>query len=58
MEDKNIYDNFTYDWWKNLDKIILFLILSLIIFGIFFRIRKSGVVIASCSTTPTILAHI
>ena len=47
MENKNIYDNFTYDWWKNLDKIILFLILSLIIFGIFFSLVSTSLLASS-----------
>ena len=36
MESRNIYDNFIYDWWKNLDKTIFFLFILLIILGIFF----------------------
>ena len=30
MESKNFYENFIYDWWKNLDKIVFFLFISLI----------------------------
>tara|TARA_B100000242_G_scaffold285547_1_gene250130 strand:- start:271 stop:1389 length:1119 start_codon:yes stop_codon:yes gene_type:complete len=47
MENKNIYDNFIYDWWKNLDKVILFLFLSLIILGVFFSLVSTSLIASS-----------
>ena len=47
MENKNIYDNFIYDWWKNLDKVIFFLFLSLIVLGIFFSLVSTSLIASS-----------
>ena len=47
MENKNFYDNFIYDWWKNLDKIILSLFVTLIILGIFFSLVSTSLIASS-----------
>ena len=47
MENKNIYDNFIYDWWKNLDKVIFFLFISLIVLGIFFSLVSTSLIASS-----------
>ena len=47
MESRNLYDNFIYDWWKNLDKLIFFLFLSLIILGIFFSLVSTSLLASS-----------
>ena len=47
MESKNFYNNFVYDWWKNLDKVILLLFISLIIFGIFFSLVSTSLIASS-----------
>ena len=38
LQPVNQYNNFVYDWWKNLDKVILLLFITLIILGIFFAL--------------------
>ena len=47
MESRNIYDNFIYDWWKNLDKTIFFLFILLIILGIFFSLASTSLIASS-----------
>ena len=47
MENKNYYNNFAYDWWKNLDKVILFLFITLIILGIFFSLVSTSLIASS-----------
>ncbi len=47
MESKNYYNNFVYDWWKNLDKLILFLFISLIILGLFFSLVSTSLIASS-----------
>ena len=37
------YDSF-YDWWKNIDKILLFLILSLFFLGLFFSLVSTSLI--------------
>ena len=37
------YDSF-YDWWKNIDKILLFLILSLFLLGLFFSLVSTSLI--------------
>ena len=44
MESRNLYDNLIYDWWKNLDKLIFFLFLSLIILGMFFSLVSTSLI--------------
>ena len=47
MDSRNIYDGFIYDWWKNLDKVVFFLILSLVILGIFFSLVSTSLIASS-----------
>ena len=47
MLDKSFYNNFIYDWWKNLDKLILFLFATLIILGIFFSLVSTSLIASS-----------
>tara|TARA_Y100000992_G_C21270675_1_gene496663 strand:- start:1594 stop:2712 length:1119 start_codon:yes stop_codon:yes gene_type:complete len=47
MDNKNHYDSFFYDWWKNLDKVIFFLFITLIIFGIFFSLVSTSLIASS-----------
>ncbi len=47
MISKNFYDNFIYDWWKNLDKVIFFLFISLIILGLFFSLVSTSLIASS-----------
>ena len=47
MENKSYYNNFVYDWWKNLDKTILFLFIALIVLGIFFSLVSTSLIASS-----------
>tara|TARA_B100001027_G_scaffold85284_1_gene58437 strand:+ start:984 stop:2102 length:1119 start_codon:yes stop_codon:yes gene_type:complete len=47
MEIKNQYNNFVYDWWKNLDKLIFFLFISLITLGLFFSLVSTSLIASS-----------
>ena len=47
MENKSYYNNFIYDWWKNIDKVILFLFITLIILGIFFSLVSTSLIASS-----------
>ena len=47
MNSRNIYDGLIYDWWKNLDKVVFFLILSLVILGIFFSLVSTSLIASS-----------
>ena len=47
MNSKNFYEGFIYDWWKNLDKLVFFLILSLIFLGIFFSLVSTSLIASS-----------
>ena len=47
MESKNFYDNFIYDWWKNLDKLILSLFILLITLGVFFSLVSTSLIASS-----------
>ena len=47
MEIENQYNNFVYDWWKNLDKLIFFLFISLIILGLFFSLVSTSLIASS-----------
>ena len=40
---RNYFDNF-YDWWKNVDKYILFLILGLFFLGLFFSLVSTSLI--------------
>ena len=39
----NYFENF-YDWWKNIDKYILFLVLGLFLFGLFFSLVSTSLI--------------
>ena len=47
MNNKGYYDSFIYDWWKNLDKIIFFLFITLIVLGIFFSLVSTSLIASS-----------
>ena len=47
MESKSYYSNFIYDWWKNLDKVILSLFMLLIILGLFFSLVSTSLIASS-----------
>ena len=47
MESKSYYNNFVYDWWKNLDKVILLLFITLIILGVFFSLVSTSLIASS-----------
>ena len=47
MKSRNFYDNFIYDWWKNLDKVIFFLFAALIILGLFFSLLSTSLIASS-----------
>ena len=40
---KNYLDNF-YDWWKNIDKYLLFMIISLFFLGLFFSLVSTSLI--------------
>ena len=47
MQNNNLYDGLIYDWWKNLDKIIFFLFIFLIILGAFFSLVSTSLIASS-----------
>ena len=47
MENKKYYNNFIYDWWKNIDKVIFFLFITLIVLGIFFSLVSTSLIASS-----------
>ena len=40
----NKYYDSVYDWWKNIDKILLFLILGLFLLGLFFSLVSTSLI--------------
>ena len=40
---KNYLDNI-YDWWKNIDKFLLFMILGLFFLGLFFSLVSTSLI--------------
>jgi len=44
MIEKNLIYNSYYSWWKNIDKFILFLILSLFFLGLFFSLASTSLI--------------
>ena len=40
----NKYYDSIYDWWKNIDKILLFLILGLFLLGLFFSLVSTSLI--------------
>ncbi len=47
MVNKNYYDDLIYDWWKNIDKVIFFSFIALIILGIFFSLVSTSLIASS-----------
>ena len=47
MASENFYNSFIYDWWKNIDKLIFFLFMSLILLGIFFSLVSTSLIASS-----------
>ena len=43
MLKNSLFDNY-YSWWKNIDKIILLVILSLYILGLFFSLASTSII--------------
>ena len=44
MEIENQYNNFVYDWWKNLDKFIFSIVVLLFLIGLFFSLVSTSLV--------------
>ncbi len=44
MQDKNLFYNFYYEWWKNIDKFIFSLIILLFITGLFFSLVSTSLI--------------
>ena len=44
MHGKNFFHKFYYEWWKNIDKFIFFLILLLFITGLFFSLVSTSLI--------------
>ena len=44
MQSKNFFHKFYYEWWKNIDKFIFFLILLLFITGLFFSLVSTSLI--------------
>ncbi len=53
MFDLNKVLNFYYGWWKNIDKFILFLILSLFFLGLFFSLVSTSIIASDKLNTNT-----
>ena len=53
MIDFNKIFNFYYGWWKNIDKFILFLILSLFLLGLFFSLVSTSIIASDKLNTNT-----
>ncbi len=44
MQNKEEYFNYFYGWWKNIDKSILFIVLSLFFLGLFFSLVSTSLI--------------
>jgi len=44
MQDSNFINKFYYEWWKNIDKLILFLIVLLFCLGLFFSLVSTSLI--------------
>ena len=44
MQNNNFFFKFYYQWWKNIDKSIFFLITSLFIMGLFFSLVSTSLI--------------
>ncbi len=53
MLNLNKIFNFYYGWWKNIDKFILFLILSLFLLGLFFSLVSTSIIASDKLNTNT-----
>ena len=53
MLNLNKIFNFYYAWWKNIDKFILFLILSLFLLGLFFSLVSTSIIASDKLNTNT-----
>ena len=53
MFDSNFYYKFYYGWWKNIDKFILLLILSLFFLGLFFSLVSTSLIASDKLNTNT-----
>ena len=53
MFDLNKIFNFYYEWWKNIDKFILFLILLLFSLGLFFSLVSTSIIASDKLNTNT-----
>ena len=53
MLNPNKIFNFYYAWWKNIDKFILFLILSLFLLGLFFSLVSTSIIASDKLNTNT-----
>ena len=48
----NYLDNF-YNWWKNIDKFLLFLILGLFLLGLFFSLVSTSLIVSDKLNTKS-----
>ncbi len=46
MENKRLIYSFYYDWWKNIDKFIFFLIILLFVTGLFFSLVSTSLIVS------------
>ena len=46
MEKKRSIYSFYYEWWKNIDKFIFFLIILLFITGLFFSLVSTSLIVS------------
>tara|TARA_B110001452_G_C15207471_1_gene418860 strand:- start:256 stop:1380 length:1125 start_codon:yes stop_codon:yes gene_type:complete len=44
MENNNTFYKFYYDWWKNIDKTLFFLIIFLFVLGLFFSLVSTSLI--------------
>jgi len=44
MDYKNYLYSFYYEWWKNIDKLIFFLIILLFLTGLFFSLVSTSLI--------------
>ena len=55
MLDNNYYSNFYFNWWRNLDKTILIIVLSLFILGLLFSLLSTSLVASNRLNTNNYL---
>ena len=44
MQTKDYYFNSFYGWWKNIDKLILIIVLTLLFLGLFFSLVSTSLI--------------